>query len=243
MHLTERNIVNMKVIGVAGFARAGKDTFVGIAIDILKANSYRPMRVAFADKLKDEVEDMLIDNKFNATVKTNDTAAKTLIRPLLVWWGCQRRLEGGNGLYWVNEIDKQLNELCADYIAHGESHENVVVLVSDVRFPNEVKWIQEKWQGSVIHLKRWKTEWCRGGQDGSDEYACKTYDSAPNEEEAKQDPLVEALANVHTEWENQKLATTTEAIKSEKLKATVWEALNETHYFRLPRPVTGTLVL
>ncbi len=233
----------MKVIGVAGFARAGKDTFVGIAIDILKANDYRPMRVAFADKLKEETEAMLKANKFAASVKPDDTAAKTLIRPLLVWWGCQRRYESPSGLYWVDAVDAQLSEICDDYIAHGESHDNLVALVSDVRFPNEAKWIHDKWDGSVVHIKRWKTEWRRCGQDGSDECATKVYDDAPNEEEAKQDPLVEAVADVKLEWENQKESTTSAAIKNQKLKEIVWDTLNQTKYFKLPRPITGKLTL
>jgi len=231
----------MIVIGVAGFARSGKDTFVGIASDILRANSYRPMRVAFADKLKEETDAMLRHNNFAATTKTDATDAKTLIRPLLVWWGCQRRYESPDGLYWVREIDKQLNSICDSYVANGESHDRLVVLVSDVRFPNEATWIHDKWGGSVVHLKRWKTEFRRCGQDGSDECGIKVYDPAPNEEEAKQDPLVEAVADVKVEWENQKMATTSDAIKSEKLKVVVRGALNNTHYFNLACPITGKL--
>lgn len=77
----------MKMIGVSGYAFCGKDTFVKIAIDLLKKNGYMPIRLAFADMLKDEVEGMLKDNKFQATVKTDDSVAKALIRPLLVLVG------------------------------------------------------------------------------------------------------------------------------------------------------------
>ena len=225
----------MIVIGIAGFARSGKDTFVGIASDILRANGYRPQRVAFADKLKDEVETMLKVNKYKATVKTDDTALKSMIRPLMVWWGCQRRYESEGGMYWVNEVDNQLCETCVDYLKHGESHENVVILVSDVRFANEAKWVHEKWGGSVIHLKRYENQTWRFKQ-GDPWEVVKKYDPAPNEEEAKQDPLVEAASDVNTEWENQKASTTAEAIKLEKLHETVLNALRETKKFSLPRP-------
>jgi len=225
----------MIVISVAGFAKSGKDTFVGIAIDIFKSNGYRPFRVAFADKLKSEVQDMLKQNRFGLDITTLSANEKERVRPIFVFWGCQRRYESEGGMYWVNEVDSQLNELCADYLKHGESHENVVAIVSDCRFPNEAKWIHEKWDGSIVHLKRYNLElvdWVYGVNKETH----KIYDPAPNEEEAKQDPLVEAVSDVKAEWENQKASTTAEAIKLEKLHMTVLEALRDTHKFTLPCP-------
>jgi hypothetical protein len=233
----------MKVIGVAGFARCGKDTFVKIAIDLLKKNGYTPQRVAFADMLKDEVEGMLQTNKFKATVKTDDSAAKTLIRPLLVWWGCQRRHETEGGLYWVNEVDRQIQDIINDCQSGGASTERMVTLVSDVRFPNEAKWVHEKWGGSVIHLKRFSNEWRKGGQDGSDEFLVKEYDKAPNEEEAKQDPIVESMADVKTEWESKKKATAQDASEIPDLQKVVLAALNQTHFFKHKEPIIGSLTL
>ena len=226
----------MIVIGIGGFARSGKDTFVGIASDILRANGYRPLRVAFADKLKDEVEAMLKANHYKATVKTDDSVLKSMVRPLMVWWGCQRRYESEGGMYWVNEVDNQLSEICVDYLKNGESHDNVVILVSDVRFANEAKWVHEKWEGSIIHLKRYSYEPCK---DMQTKWDYKKYDPAPNEEEAKQDPLVEAVSDVHAEWENQKASTTADAIKMEKLRETVVNALLNTGKFTLPHSVIG----
>lgn len=68
----------------------------------------------------------------------------------------------------------------------------------------------------------------------------KLYDSAPNSEEAKQDPLVESMADVRVEWESQNASTTAEAINSPELKAIVWNVLNETSYFKL-LPITDIL--
>jgi hypothetical protein len=230
----------MKVIGVSGFAQSGKDTFVKISIDILKKNGYTPMRVAFADMLKDEVESMLQKNDFKATVKTDDSAAKTLIRPLLVWWGCQRRHETEGGLYWVNEVDKQLQDIINDTQSGGASTERMVVLVSDVRFPNEAKWVHEKWNGSIIHLKKYSI-----GKErkvlGGDWEDVKYYDKAPNEEESKQDPLVEAQSDVKTEWESKGHKNATAAAVEQDLQKVVWEALNQTKYFK--HPTIGTLSL
>ena len=231
----------MKVIGIAGYARCGKDTFVQIAKDILQKNKYTPMRLAFADMLKDEVTDMLHECGFKGRVKTDDPVVKTQMRPLMVWWGCQRRFESEGGLYWVNEVDHQIEDLIADCVAEGESPDRRVVLVSDVRFPNEAKWVHEKWDGQVIHLKKWQSEWRKGGQDGSDEFMVKVYDPAPNEEEAKQDPLVEAVADVKTEWEGKGKATAAIASAEVSLQKVVLDALNSTKFFK--HQTIGTLTL
>lgn len=230
----------MKVIGIAGYARCGKDTFVKIAIDLLTKNGYRSQRFAFADMLKDEVTDMLVDYSFVGRVKTDDPVVKTQMRPLMVWWGCQRRYESVGGLYWVNEVDRQLSKWndCASRDGHIGSG---VALVSDVRFPNEAKWIHEKWDGSVIHLKKWQCDWRMGGQDGSDEVMVKVYDPAPNEEEAKQDPLVEAVADVKTEWEGMGKPSAADAATVIDLQKVVLDALNSTKFFK--HPSIGTLTL
>ena len=233
----------MKVIGIAGYARCGKDTFVKIAIDLLKKNGYTPMRLAFADMLKDEVTDMLTDYGFKGRVKTDDPVVKTQMRPLMVWWGCQRRYESEGGLYWVNEVDNQLQDIINDAQSGGMTTERMVALVSDVRFPNEAKWVHEKWEGQVIHLKKWQSEWRKGGQDGSDEFLVRVYDPAPNEEEAKQDPLVEAMADVKTEWEGKGKATAAIASVEKDLQMVVIDALNQTKFFKHSEPIIGTLTL
>jgi hypothetical protein len=161
----------------------------------------------------------------------------------MVWWGCQRRYESDGGLYWVNEVDSQIQDIINDAQSAGTSTERMVTLVSDVRFPNEAKWVHEKWGGQVIHLKKWKSEWRRGGQDGSDETLVKVYDAAPNEEEAKQDPLVEAMADVKTEWEGKGHASAALASVEESLQKVVLDALNATKFFKYPEPIIGKLTL
>lgn len=229
----------IKVIGIAGYARCGKDTFVGIAKNILTKNNYTPLRVAFADKLKEESEAMLKANKFAATVYTEDGDAKKLIRPLLVWWGCQRRYESEGGLYWVDRVDDQLRALAKDMIDNGMSPERVVALVSDVRFANEAKWVHDQWGGVVIHLKRWSTKEVRDGY--GDTVFAKTYDPAPNEEEAKNDPLVQELADHRIEWESKGKHTAASAIQDPYLQGVVLESLNATRFFK--HPTNGILSL
>ena len=231
----------MKVIGIAGYARCGKDTFVNIAENILTKNNYPVIKLAFATKLKSEVQKMLRKSGFQLDVLNLSADEKERVRPLFVFWGCQRRFESEGGLYWVNEVDNQLQDIINDAQSGGMSTERMVALVSDVRFPNEAKWVHDKWDGQLIHLKKWQSEWRKGGQDGSDEVMVKVYDPAPNEEEAKQDPLVEAAADVKTEWEGKGKPSAADAATVIDLQKVVLDALNSTKFFR--HQSIGTLTL
>ena len=233
----------MMVIGIAGYARCGKDTFVGIAKNILAKNGYFAVRFAFADPLKDEVTKMLVNNGFKASVYTDDSEVKRLIRPLLVWWGCQRRYESQDGLYWVDKIDHAITNHIGKCCAIDT--DKFVFLISDVRFPNEAKWVQERFNGDVIHLRRFSMipfidtlnasskEWfLKSGFKQEDEEApTKIYDNAPNEEEEKQDPLVRKVANQCIEWENKGKLTPKEAIEDLRLQQVVFDALNKSKQF------------
>lgn len=213
----------MKIIGIAGYARCGKDTFVGIARKILERNHYNTYRIAFADDLKTEAEAMLKANGFSATVYTEDAEKKKLIRPLLVWWGMQRRHESEGGLYWVKKVDAWLRSV-KERGTGVTDLDKMVFLSSDVRFVNEVKWVQKDWDGVVIHLKRYTLT-------DDDRFNSRQYDPAPNEEEAKNDPLVQELADHHVEWESAKKMTAAEAIEDPQLQKVVLKALNATKYF------------
>ena len=217
----------MKVIGISGYARCGKDTFVEIAKDILRRNGYSPFRVAFADKLREEVQHMLGTYEFKTSVYTDDTAEKTINRPLCVWWGCQRRTESPDGGYWIRMVDEKIRQYEDSSTRCGIDTDKMVFLVSDVRFKNEAEWVKNKWNGSVIHLKRWTLTEQVSPEGFIDLY--KKYDEAPNAEEAKNDPLVIEIADHHAEWENLKLRST--ATLSPELKAVVLKSLNEVKYF------------
>lgn len=182
------------IIGCSGLARAGKDTFVKVAMDIVNKNGYSSTKVAFADSLKEEVKQMLKDSYFNLNVNTEDTEKKKQIRPLLVWWGCTRR-NLGNGFYWIDKVEEKVNNLKED-----------VIFVSDCRFPNEADWLHEKWGGWFVHLKKYSIlsgmqyDSFTGKESGVREW--KQYDEAPNVEEATNDPLCEQKADFRLELEN-----------------------------------------
>jgi hypothetical protein len=218
----------MIVIGIAGYAKAGKDTFVSIAKIILERNDYRPIRIAFADKLKDEVQGMLYENKFKLDIKKLAPEEKERVRPLLVFWGCQRRYESENGLYWVDIANDWLEDIVYECKEGGESDERIVALVSDVRFPNESKWVHESWKGQVIHLRRYKKKVIGMGHstEGITYSYDHEYDLAPNEEEFKQDPLVLGQADYRVEWENKGAKSSDEAAQDLELHGVVLKTLN-----------------
>lgn len=226
---------NIKVIGIGGLARCGKDTFVAIAKNILKRNGYSPFRIAFADKLKEEVTEMLVTNNFKASVLTEDTEAKKLIRPLLVWWGCQRRQESEGGLYWVTTAEDKIRNYYSEAKSLHSSvdSDKMVMLVSDVRFPNEARWVHETFGGEIIHLRKYTVHTSDSpalvyGVSSSMEFH-RMYDEAPNEEEKKQDPLVREMADQCIDWEK---SSSSDVINDPKMNAIVLEALNRTRYFK-----------
>lgn len=229
----------MNIIGVAGYARCGKDTFVKIAINILSNNGYKAYRLAFADELKNDI-DPFLKEKYGVSAWTSNPLEKDLIRPLLVAHGCGKRNQG-DGKYWIEKINNKIQNILS--IQEKDSYQDYwdFVLISDCRFCNELEFIQKDWNGEIIHLKRYKNEWQKGGQDGSDEYLVKVYDPPPNEEERKNDPLVQNAANYKVEWENAKKTTPDEATEDPSLQNVVLDALNNTKYFRVP--ATGKLSL
>lgn len=214
---------NFIVIGVGGYARSGKNTFVDIASKIVNKAGYTSYSVSFGNALKQEVNDMLIKNGFNSSTSayTEDSELKKILRPLLVWWGCQRRIESKDGLYWINHVNKQISDIV------NINNDKKVIFVSDVRFKNEAECIHNTWEGILVHLKRWENKELTN-KDGI--IPVKVYDDAPNEEERKQDPLVQEASDYCIEWPNQKKSSV-DAINEPILKKIVLDTLNSMDYF------------
>lgn len=192
-----KELDKLKIIGIGGFARSGKDTFVKYAINILGENGYLAQRVAFADELKSDLYSF-IKEKYGIDVFLASTEEKNLIRPLLVAHGCGMRL-CGDGSHWIRLMEKTIKNSYDDlkYILDKP----MIFLVSDVRFPNEADWIHDN-GGWFVHIKKYEVY---TGHDYNEyDPGDRIYDSAPNEEEAKQDPLIEKKADYKLEWETAK---------------------------------------
>lgn len=167
---------NIKLYGVSGVARAGKDTFAESLVRIISDETESNCQIiSFADALKSDIDSFLLD-RVGISAFTQDTDEKIIIRPLLVAYGMTMRTL--DSLYWVNKV--------ATMIQHNIEN-NVVSLITDVRFPNEVDFIKNYTEDvCVIHLKR----------------ICPRGEIIPpaNLEEKENDPVCANLSHVNLTW-------------------------------------------
>ncbi len=122
----------MKIIGLAGQAGAGKDsTYEYIRDTHLQLVKQVVVRVAFADGVKEDIEDAL-------EVETSvlwDKPYPDEIRQLLQWWGTELR-RAQDPMYWVNKG-------MAEAKLQADSEAIHLVVITDVRFGNEAEIIRE----------------------------------------------------------------------------------------------------
>src|SRR6185503_19109728 len=218
----------MKLIGIGGYAKAGKDAFVSIARNILTKNSYSSLRLAFADELKKDI-DPFLKEKYGISAFTIDPKEKEIIRPFLVAHGCGKRLQT-EGKYWIDKVDKQIQNILERPSKDQYHSDHDVIFISDCRFKNESEWIHKKWNGHLIHIKRWKYEECRDGY--GDSYQGRVYDKAPNDEEEKNDPIVQQTADIKLEWQSQQIPAGEDVTKNKYLQEIVLYALNSVDVFK-----------
>ena len=176
----------MKLIGVSGLARSGKDLFTTVAQDVLKEHGLKTERYALAYELKNDLKD-LIYKKTGIDVFTENTEEKNIIRPLLVAYGdVMRKISGGK--YWTQKIEQRIGKSKAD-----------VVFITDIRYDfypeDECTWLQYKQCGKLIHVTRYK-------YDTLSKRKKKVYDCPPNEHEATNNPKVKDRADYSFEWDD-----------------------------------------
>jgi len=117
------------IIGIAGYAQTGKDTAATALIDL----GFK--RHAFADRLKDEVNWML--EAVGHVIDTHKEDEKKSWRDFLVFWGAKMRKIRPD--YWVEHLHKSIS--------------TKDVVITDVRYLNEVNWILNQ-GGTIIRLHR-----------------------------------------------------------------------------------------
>ena len=74
------------IVGIAGYARTGKDTFGSILIKELKNAGLSAKKLSLAFELKSDLDSFLIQ-KFDISAFTEDPKEKNFIRPLLICYG------------------------------------------------------------------------------------------------------------------------------------------------------------
>jgi len=168
-------------IGISGVAGCGKNTLSSIIIKLLQRMGLPYRELSIANNLKQEISwvsrELYGINSSSCTREEKDT-----IRPLLVAHGVIKR-ELSNGRHWVEMLNK---ELAPDKIN----------IITDIRFnkyeKDEVYWLKKEINGVLIHLSRY------------DEIKGERIFFPPaNEEERKNDPLVEKESDFVLKWKTE----------------------------------------
>jgi hypothetical protein len=137
-------------IGIAGAARAGKDTLCRALIRHLSTNGLIGVRKSIAgDAVKTDLKDLLLE-KFNLNSFTENSEQKEFMRPLLVEYGKMQRNKT-KGRYFVDGFVPQPNAV------------NILPDIRYVEYPeDEVYWLKNEVKGLLIFIKR------KGIQDAND---------------------------------------------------------------------------
>lgn len=135
----------MKVIGLTGYARSGKDTFYSYIKQYLNERKITCRRFAFADSLKFDIDEFIF-SRLGFSSFTNDSEQKKILRPLLVSYGCAMR-DLTKGRYWIDILEKDIKSV--------EKFVDVAV-ITDVRFcdyeNDEVSWLKNTMGGKLINI-------------------------------------------------------------------------------------------
>ena len=139
---------NAFVIGLAGFAGAGKTTIAEQIINELKQDnpSLPVLRLSFASRLK-EVLATLVGENMTFTRPEDKTAllyagSDWRVRDFLTTFATEFVRDQIGADFWVDVMAKNLVEL----------EQPTVVIIDDLRFPNELKLVQSL--GEAILIKR-----------------------------------------------------------------------------------------
>ena len=127
-----------KIIGIGGNARSGKDTLASNLVSILGELNIKAEKVSFANALRQSVDDFLL-RELGISAFTEDKKEKDIIRPFLVFWGPDI-MRGRDEDVWVKKLQSSLKE-------------DQVNIISDLRFTNELDWIQNN-NGVSVMLSR-----------------------------------------------------------------------------------------
>lgn len=132
----------MKLVGITGLARAGKDSFYNFSKPILESLQEKHNRYAFADALKEE-SDELLSKYVGISAFTEKNSEKEIIRPFLVTYGTHIRRKL-NPNCWIDKINDRVM---------SEIEQGSWIFVTDVRYENEIDWIHSL-GGKAIHIHR-----------------------------------------------------------------------------------------
>lgn len=112
------------IIGIAGFARSGKDTLAKSIKTGLEKQGVKVGLFSFAKALKDDIDSFCVE-KFNISAFCEESASKSKIRPILIAYGnCQRNATSGG--YWIERLKPEIESF---FNSGGDC-----AIVTDLRF-------------------------------------------------------------------------------------------------------------
>lgn len=143
------------LIGLNGKKQSGKDTVAQFMLDWAKTNDFNARRVAFADQLKVSAARALGFPEDDALVFCNELKSSGVVsvkcleysfeisgREFLQRYGTEAHRELFGDDFWIHQV-----------ISEDLDHSNELLIVTDVRFPNEADAIHCA-GGDVIKMVR-----------------------------------------------------------------------------------------
>lgn len=177
----------MKLVGISGVARSGKDTFASALINVIEdfCPHFSVKKYAFADKLKEELDSFFLE-RFGFPSSAIPDNKKHQVRPLLVAYGqVQRSLT--NNLYWRDHVASLV-----------ERDQPDVAIISDLRYAHgdnsESEWIKSM-GGKTVYIQRFEIVQKNGKK-------CKKYMKPASNDEEIQDPYLRDTADFIIDWES-----------------------------------------
>ena len=151
----------MKILGISGRKQSGKSTSAEFLVDKFTIKYLDVHVISFADRLKEIFSELFVPAEWNWRGKaifnhekiknTLLPTTSTTVRKGLQWFGtdvCRKAYED----VWTDAVRKKIRELVMKCeVSNIESP--IRIIIPDVRFVNELKFIQEL-DGHVIRLLR-----------------------------------------------------------------------------------------
>jgi hypothetical protein len=172
-----------QIIGVAGVAGSGKDTFYSLLSQSVPCKQF-----SLASTLKREARSWC---KLHYGIDPVDCARdqKEIIRPFLVAHGITKR-KLTEGRYWI--------EILHDKIIKDDF--NGVKIITDIRYDDyegdEVGWLKDELNGVLVHISQFSYR-----SDANEGALVKEVKAAANSEEERNDPKVKEKSDFQIEWE------------------------------------------
>ena len=111
----------MKLIGICGLARCGKDSLFNLSKPFFDSAGKKYKRYAFADSLKQEADELL-SKYVGISAFTEDTSQKQIIRPFLVTYGTHVRRKLNKNC-WVDKIKDDVQYVSLQHLRNFETED------------------------------------------------------------------------------------------------------------------------